>query len=76
MDAFAFHDAVTPEGVQIIMEEEGGGGTIEVTGVHVAHDGLDREAWDRAVEFARELSAILDLSDPPLDDVDADGDNA
>ena len=72
LDAFRFYDSVTPEGVQVITEASDG--RVEVTGVHVAgQDDLDPETWEQGVEFARELSAVLGLSDPPLDSIDTEG---
>jgi hypothetical protein len=66
MDAFAFYDAVTPDGVQVLMQESADG-EVGVEGVHVDRDDLGPEAAERAVEFARELSRVLDLESPPAE---------
>jgi hypothetical protein len=67
LDSFEFYDDVVPEGVQVYLVE-GDGGEVAVEGVAVTgQDDLGPDEWDRAVEFARELSAVLGLGDPPLD---------
>lgn len=80
MDAFRFYHSVTPEGVTVYLEE-GTNGPLVSELVHIAGvsvndpDELGPEAWNRAVEFARELSAVIGLSDPPrLDEEGAEGD--
>lgn len=77
LDAFAFYEEVLPEGVQVYTQEQNG--DVQVTGVGVPNpDELeDPEEFDRAVEFARELSRVLGLKEPPLefdeDDEDEEG---
>lgn len=70
MDAFEFYDRMVPDGVQVYLAEgpPEGGGEVHVEGVAVEQQGdLGRDEWDRAVEFARELSSVLGLSEPLLD---------
>jgi hypothetical protein len=71
LDAWGFYDSLLPEGVEVYPEEDPEG-EVYITGVAVPNpDDLSREEYDRAVEFARELSRAVGLKDPPLGD-DAD----
>lgn len=65
-DAFAFYQEVLPDGVAVYAEEDPDRGVV-VEGVSVSEDALqdlDRDGYERAVEFARELSSVLGLPDP------------
>lgn len=70
LDAFEFYDRMVPNGVQVYLDEGPGDakGEVHIAGVFVQEqDELGPEEWSRAVEFARELTQVLDLGDSPLD---------
>jgi hypothetical protein len=76
VDAFSFYDSAVPEGVQVLTSTDENSGEVRISGVHVlSKDDLDPEAWERAVEFGRELSAVLDLGDGPSVGVDENSDS-
>jgi len=68
LDAWEFYDRLLPEGVEVFTEADPEG-EVHITGVAVPNaDDLPRPEFDRAVEFARELSRAVGIQDPPLND--------